>query len=102
VEKPAQPQPEPQSPPATDDNPVAEGNDWVVPAMIFGISNLVLIGAGLGVWWFMRKRRRNDDGMSLQDDIESTAAADEQKTAKSSGESAEGGDTAREDRGEAA
>jgi hypothetical protein len=102
VEKPVQAQPEPQNPSATYAKPAAQDDDWVVPAAAFGISNLVLIGAGLGVWWFMRKRRRNDDGISLQDDSESTAAAGDRQAARSFGESAEGADTAREERGEAA
>ena len=73
-----------------------------MPALAFGASNLVLIGAGLGIWWFMRKRRRNDDEPSLEDEIDSGEGSEQgpgdTSTLDLGGETA----AAQQDRGEAA
>jgi len=58
---------QPEQPAAVEEEPEA-GADWVMPAIAFGIANLVLIGMGLGVWW-LRKRRPEAAALSLDEDI---------------------------------
>jgi hypothetical protein len=50
--------------------PVAEeagGQDWLLPAAVFGGVNLLLVGGGLA-WWLLARRRRDTDDLVLVDD----------------------------------
>ena len=72
----AEPQPEAAQgsvEPATTPEPVDE-EGWVMPAIVFGGFNLLLIGAGVGI--FLRRRRAGrDDDLGLEDLIEEPATA---------------------------
>lgn len=77
---------------------VAQEDDWMMPAIIFGGVNLVLVLVGLGVWLVMRRKRRgNDDEVlfeELDDRIELDAEhpileeVDDTEPAKGKGEAA--------------
>ncbi len=47
----------------------AAKDDWVMPAVIFGVTNLLLIAGGLGIWWFLRRRRGAAETVSLEDEF---------------------------------
>jgi hypothetical protein len=52
-----------------------EQGDWLIPAMIFGAVNLVLLIAA-GLWFFvLRKRAGNADELALEQLIEAQGAA---------------------------
>lgn len=51
----------------------AEEEGWLMPALIVGLGNLLLIGGGLGAWWFLR-RRKDDEDPDLADEIEAVEA----------------------------
>ena len=102
VEKPAQAQPAPKAPVTAEQQAQPEEEDWVMPALAFGVFNLVFIGVGLGVWWFMRKRRRNDDEPSLEQEIESGESSPQDSTDASSRDLGDETAVVQQDRGEAA
>lgn len=76
---PPPPEPEPQPLPEPVEEPVTEpvesedqGADWVSAAIWFGVINLLLIGAGGGIfWWLRRAAQRNQ--ISLLDEPSPTA-----------------------------
>ncbi len=59
--------------PATDEQATEEAG-WMMPALVFGVSNLLLIGGGLGLWWFLRRRRSDRDELALAQEIEAVEA----------------------------
>lgn len=63
--EPTSEEPEPEVP--------AEEESWLMPALIVGLGNLLLIGGGLGIWWFLRRRKGGDD-LDLADEIEAVEA----------------------------
>jgi hypothetical protein len=44
----------------------AGGQDWLLPATVFGGFNLLLVGGGLA-WWLLARRRRDADDLVLVD-----------------------------------
>jgi len=62
--------PEAKVPEKTEESvPEPEEEGWLMPALVLGLGNLLLIGGGLGVWWWLR-RRRSDELPGLEDEIE--------------------------------
>jgi uncharacterized protein (TIGR03503 family) len=64
-----------------EETPEPESADWVMTLIILGVSNLVLILIGVGIWVFMRKRRFITDVEALYE--EDGDAADDSSEAKS-------------------
>lgn len=62
------PQPEPAQEEAVAEQPTEE-DGWLMPAIVFGVSNLVLLLVGGGAWWFLRRRGKGEADASLMDDI---------------------------------
>ncbi|RMG37392.1 MAG: VWA domain-containing protein [Gammaproteobacteria bacterium] len=68
--------PETKKPEPAPEEPAEEAEQeggWLMPALIVGLGNLLLIGGGLGGWWFLR-RRKADDEPDLTDEIEAVEA----------------------------
>jgi hypothetical protein len=59
---------------AVQEEAAEEESGWVLPAVVFGAVNLLLIGGGLGVWWFLRRRRDSSEEVSLSEEIEAVEA----------------------------
>lgn len=55
VDEPA-PEPEPE-----------EETDWLITGLMIGGGNLLLVGLGVGIWWFVKKRSADDDLMLLDE-----------------------------------
>lgn len=99
AEDPAKPKPKTQEEAPVQEE-AAEEESWVMPAAIFGVSNLLLLGIGLGVWWFLRKRRGSEDDLLLEDEIESFES--EVPKDDKAGEGTETATLEADDKGEAA
>ena len=64
------------APAETQAEPEADGG-WLIPAIVFGVFNLVLL-VGVGVWFFLvRKRGAESDDLDLDQLIEAQVAAPE-------------------------
>ena len=59
-----------------------EDGGWLIPAIVFGVFNLVLL-TGAGVWFFvMRKREAESDELDLDQLIEAQVAAPDSATSQ--------------------
>ena len=88
----ASPEAEPEAIEEAAEEPVEEAEEeagWLLPALLFGGFNLLLIGGGLGVWWWMRKKRGTDDDL-LVDEAEADAAPDQAEADSDSNEDGKG------------
>lgn len=74
---------EPEAPPVTED----EEGGWVMPTLVFGGVNLLLIGAGVGWWLIRRRRRKGKDELDLLGD--EAAPMDEAAADAPSGDAAD-------------
>jgi len=92
--EPAKPEPEPvveQAPvsevveePATDEQPQVqpepepeEETNWLMIGLVVGLGNLLLIGAGIGAWFFLKKRSAGEEDLFIDKDEKAPQAKQE-------------------------
>lgn len=83
----AEPEPVPEtSEPAPEEEPASD--DWVMPTLVFGGVNLLLLVGGL-VFWLIRRKRRGDDDLDLLGDEPINVAAQQEDASASDDSGAE-------------
>lgn len=56
-----------------------EETNWVMLGLMVGLGNLLLIGAGIGAWFFLKKRSAGEEDLFVDEENESQAKQEEQK-----------------------
>ncbi len=83
-----------ESPPVVEEAPVEdEGTDWVVPTVIFGGVNVLLLLGGVAFWLIRRKRRGAVDDLDLLGDEPIQVAESEAPAGAEAGETAPDADS---------
>lgn len=98
AEKAAPAEPGPGSESKPEEGPAEEDDDSILPMIVFGVFNLLLIVGGLVAWLMIRKRRGAGEESLLDDFDDEEAQTTEQKSAAETAEN----DVKQEHRGEAA